>query len=39
MAIVNARLYQQAEKARQGAEQTADWNARLQSVTAILSVE
>ena len=37
MAIVNARLYQQAEQARQDAEQTADRNARLQAVTAILS--
>lgn len=37
MAIVNARLYQQAEQARQEAEQTADRNARLQAVTAILS--
>lgn len=37
MAIANARLYQQAEQARQRAEQTADRNARLQLVTAALS--
>jgi PAS domain S-box-containing protein len=37
MAIVNARLYQQAEQARHRAEQAADRNARLQLVTAALS--
>ncbi|MBD1821131.1 PAS domain-containing protein [Cyanobacteria bacterium FACHB-DQ100] len=37
MAIANARLYQQAEQARQRAERNADRTARLQSVTAALS--
>jgi signal transduction histidine kinase len=37
MAIANARLYQQAEQARQRAERTADRTARLQAVTAALS--
>jgi PAS domain S-box-containing protein len=37
MAIANARLYQQAEQARQRAEHMADRNARLQQVTAALS--
>ncbi|NMG06318.1 PAS domain S-box protein [Brasilonema sp. UFV-L1] len=37
MAIANAQLYQQAELSRQQAEQTADRNARLLSVTAALS--
>jgi len=37
MAIANARLYQQAQQARQQAVQTADRNARLQAVTAALS--
>ncbi|WP_414580836.1 PAS domain S-box protein [Scytonema sp. PCC 10023] len=37
MAIANAQLYQQAQLSRQQAEQTADRNARLLSVTAALS--
>ncbi len=37
MAIANARLYQQAEQARQRAERTADRTIRLQAVTAALS--
>ncbi|MEP0912568.1 PAS domain-containing protein [Leptolyngbya sp. GB1-A1] len=37
MAIANARLYQQAEQARQRAERTADRTTRLQAVTAALS--
>ncbi|HEY9861862.1 MAG TPA: GAF domain-containing protein [Candidatus Obscuribacterales bacterium] len=37
MAIANAQLYRQAEQARQQAEKTAERNARLQSITAILS--
>ncbi|MEC4816664.1 MAG: ATP-binding protein [Scytonema sp. PMC 1069.18] len=37
MAIANAQLYQQAEQARQQAEQIADRTARLQLVTAALS--
>ncbi|BAY26090.1 multi-sensor hybrid multi-kinase [Calothrix sp. NIES-2100] len=37
MAIANARLYEQAQQARQQAEQIADRTARLQSVTAALS--
>ncbi|MEP1080285.1 PAS domain-containing protein [Leptolyngbya sp. PL-A3] len=37
MAIANARLYQQAEQARQRAERTAERTARLQAVTAALS--
>lgn len=37
MAIANAQLYQEAQLSRQQAEQTADRNARLLSVTAALS--
>lgn len=37
LAVENARLYQQAQQARQTAEQAADVTARLQSVTAAFS--